>query len=70
MSKYVKLLSVCFIVAVMCGPLLAADALCHVSDIAMRLKRKLRWDAKKEKFVNDEAANRRLRRSMRSPWKL
>jgi len=48
----------------------AADALCHISDIAIRLKRKLRWDAKKEKFVNDEAANRRLRRSMRSPWKL
>ncbi len=48
----------------------AADTLCHVSDIATRLKRKLRWDAKKEKFVNDEAANRRLRRSMRSPWKL
>jgi len=48
----------------------AADTMCHVSDIATRLERKLKWDWKKEKFIGDDAANRRLRRSMRSPWKL
>lgn len=48
----------------------AADAMCHVSDIATRLDRKLKWDWKKEKFIGDDAANRRLSRSMRSPWKL
>jgi len=48
----------------------AADIMCHISDIAIRLERKLLWDPQKERFVNDETANRRLRRAMRSPWRL
>jgi len=47
-----------------------ADTLCHISDIAIRLEQKLRWDWAKEQFVNNDAANGRLVRSMRSPWHL
>lgn len=47
-----------------------SDTLCQLSDIAMRLGRKLRWNPDEEKFVNDEQANRMLSRPMRSPWRL
>jgi predicted dehydrogenase len=48
-----------------------ADLLCHLSDIATRLGRKLTWDPKKERFVKDSEADRRLElRKMRAPWKL
>lgn len=47
-----------------------SDTLCHLSDIAMRLGRKLTWDPAREQFVNDEDANRRLTRAMRSPWRV
>ena len=41
-----------------------------ITDIAARVNRKLRWDPKKEVFVNDSEANRFLSRPMRSPWHL
>ena len=47
-----------------------ADVVCHISDIAVRLRRKLKWDMKKEVFIDDDSANRMLSRSMRSPWTL
>jgi glucose-fructose oxidoreductase len=47
-----------------------SDTICHLSDIAMRLGRKLSWDPVKEVFAGDAEANRRLRRAMRSPWHL
>ncbi|MBN2138431.1 MAG: Gfo/Idh/MocA family oxidoreductase [Sedimentisphaerales bacterium] len=47
-----------------------SDILCHISDIAIRLEQKLKWDPKKEQFANNAAANGRLRRVMRAPWKL
>jgi myo-inositol 2-dehydrogenase / D-chiro-inositol 1-dehydrogenase len=37
-------------------------AACAVSWVAMKLKRPLTWDAKAEKFVGDEEANKMLRR--------
>jgi len=40
----------------------------HLGLIAITLGRKLRWDPKKELFINDEQANRLLSRPMRSPW--
>jgi len=46
------------------------DILCHISDIAIRLEQKLRWDPKAERFIDNDAANRRLTRAMRSPWML
>ena len=42
----------------------------HIGNISMLLGRKLRWDPDKERFINDEQANRMLSRSMRSPWHL
>lgn len=48
----------------------AATTLTLVADIATRLQRKVKWDWKAEKFMNDDAANRMLNRSMRSPWSL
>jgi len=46
-----------------------SDSLCHLSEIAIRLNRKVLWDPKKEKFLDDEEANLRLRaRKMRPPW--
>ena len=47
-----------------------SDTLCHLSDIAMRLGRKVKWDPEKEDFVNDAEASRMLTRPMRSPWHL
>ncbi len=47
-----------------------ADTLCQISDIAIRLEQKLRWDPAQERFVNNDVANRRLVRAMRSPWRL
>lgn len=46
------------------------DIICQLSDIAIRLERKLKWDTKNERFVNSEEANRMLTRAMRSPWRL
>ena len=47
-----------------------ATTLTILSDIATRLRRKLTWDWKSERFVHDEEANRMLSRAMRSPWSL
>lgn len=45
-------------------------SVCLLGDIAMRLGRKLHWDPEKERFANDEQANRMMSRTMRSPWRL
>jgi predicted dehydrogenase len=48
-----------------------SDSLCHISDIAIRMNRKVVWDPKKERFIGDEGANLRLLgRNMREPWHL
>ncbi len=48
-----------------------SDAFCHVADLAIRLRRPLRYDGKAEKFIGDNEANQRLSlRSMRAPWKI
>jgi predicted dehydrogenase len=48
-----------------------SDTFCHLADIAIRLKRKLTYDIKKEKFVDCKEANQRLAvRPFRQPWKL
>jgi predicted dehydrogenase len=47
-----------------------SDTLCHLDQIAIKLQRKLRWDAVQESFVDDPQANQMLDRPMRSPWKI
>jgi glucose-fructose oxidoreductase len=47
-----------------------SDVISHLSDIAVRTGRKIRWDPKKEVIIGDEQASRMLTRPMRSPWRL
>ncbi len=41
---------------------------CHLGNIAYRLQRPLKWDPKREVFIDDNEANRLLSRANRSPW--
>jgi len=43
---------------------------CHLGNIAYRLRRPLRWDPVREEFPDDEIANRLCGRAMREPWRL
>ena len=45
-----------------------AMTICQISNLSLRLKRKLRWDPAAERFPDDEDANRMLSRARRSPW--
>lgn len=47
-----------------------ATTTCNLVEISARLGRSVKWDAGAERFVGDEAANRRLFRAMRSPWRI
>lgn len=42
----------------------------HIGNVAMLLGRKLNWNPDRERFVNDDEANRMLARAARSPWLL
>ena len=42
----------------------------HLGNIALKVGRKLRWDADKEEFINDAEASRLLSRAARKPWDL
>ncbi len=44
--------------------------ICHCANICLRLGRKLEWDAKSERFVGDEEADKLLARPMRAPWQI
>jgi len=44
--------------------------ICHLTNIAMLLGRRLRWDPVKEMVLGDDEANCMLARPMRSPWTL
>jgi len=43
---------------------------CHLGNIAMRLKRKIRWDPDQEQILGDDEAQALLSRPMRAPWHL
>ena len=43
---------------------------CHLSNIAMTLRRPLKWDPKAEVFPGDEEATRMTWRPRREPWRL
>jgi len=47
-----------------------SDTISHLSDIAIRTGRRVRWDPKAETIIGDETARRMLSRPMRSPWRL
>lgn len=48
-----------------------STTLSHAANIALRLRRALlRWDRHAERFIDDDAANRMLARSLRPPWTL
>ncbi len=42
----------------------------HLGLIAMKLRRKVRWNPEAERFIDDPEADRLLSRPMRSPWHL
>lgn len=46
------------------------STVCHLADIALRLKRPLLWDPEAERFPEDEEANARMSQPMRDPWSL
>jgi len=52
------------------GAAARAETVCQQAEIAMRLRRRLRWDPAREEFVHDDEANRMLARALRSPWRL
>ncbi len=43
---------------------------CHLGNIAYKLKRKVAWDGKAERFVADPEADKLLSREYRKPWSL
>jgi predicted dehydrogenase len=47
-----------------------ATTACQLGNIALRAGQKLRWDGRAERFLNNDEANRMLRRDYRAPWKL
>ncbi|MBM4037487.1 MAG: Gfo/Idh/MocA family oxidoreductase [Planctomycetes bacterium] len=48
----------------------STDLVCNLQEIAIRLRRKLRWDPAGEKLIGDDEASRMLDRPMRGPWTL
>ncbi len=44
--------------------------ICHMGNIAYRLRRSLKWDPVKRRFIGDEQANRLLGRAVRAPWQI
>jgi hypothetical protein len=47
-----------------------SDFISHISDIVVRTGHAIKWDAKKEKIIDDREAERYTTRAMRSPWHL
>src|SRR5262249_10171444 len=47
-----------------------ATSACHLANIAMRVGRKLTWDARAEQIVGDPEANAMLSRLQRAPYQL
>ncbi len=47
-----------------------SDIISHLSDIAIRLGRKIRWDPTTETIPDDAEAQRMMNRALRSPWRL
>ncbi len=46
-----------------------SDTISHLVDICTRLGRKIRWDPRRERILDDPEAGRMLSRAMREPWR-
>jgi len=44
--------------------------ICHLANIGYELRRPLKWDPEKERFLDDPEANKLVYRKLRSPWTL
>jgi hypothetical protein len=47
-----------------------AHIACHAANIALYLGRQVKYDLKKNEFINDEEANRLRSEALREPWRL
>jgi hypothetical protein len=47
-----------------------SDTISHMSDIAIRLGRPVRWVPEKERIIGDHEAAKRLSRPVRKPWRM
>ncbi|MGJ7031594.1 Gfo/Idh/MocA family protein [Niabella hirudinis] len=47
-----------------------STTMAHLGTIAMQTKKRLEWDARNERFINSEEANKLLSYEYRKPWKL
>ena len=47
-----------------------STSVCLLGNIAIDLQRRLVWDGRSERFINDQQANRHLYRPYRAPWYL
>lgn len=47
-----------------------ANSTCQIANICLELGRKLTFDPKNEKFIDDPMADRKLARAIREPWRL
>ncbi len=47
-------------------------SICHLANVAMLLRRKVKWDPQREEFPGDDAANRMrmINRARREPWRI
>ncbi len=45
-----------------------AVTVCHLTNIAILLKRKITWDAEKQQIIGDEEARAMQQREQRKPW--
>ncbi len=45
-----------------------SDTISHMSDIAIRVGRPIRWDPVAERIIGDAEASKRLDRPLRAPW--
>ncbi|MFH1742422.1 MAG: Gfo/Idh/MocA family oxidoreductase [bacterium] len=45
-----------------------SDIISHISEIAIRVGRKITWDPIKEEIIDDAEASRKLTQAMREPW--
>lgn len=45
-----------------------SDLISHLSNAAIRLKRPIKWDPKKEQIIEDSQAAKSINRTMRNPW--